>query len=104
MWEKSSKTEPQVYSRNRDTERRLRMPIISDLCSVGLWFEFRLGDWVSGLRTVSIFFISFKLGRNRFSPYLLEFIIHWESHHKKLRGFSPQAKYTDRATAACRRS
>jgi K+-transporting ATPase A subunit len=25
-------------------------------------------------------------------------------HYKKLRGFSPQANYTDRATAACRRS
>jgi hypothetical protein len=25
-------------------------------------------------------------------------------HKKKLRGFSPQANYTDRATAACRRS
>jgi hypothetical protein len=26
------------------------------------------------------------------------------NHKKKLRGFSPQANYTERATAACRRS
>jgi hypothetical protein len=32
-------------------------------------------------------------------------ILRSESHKKKeLRGFSPQANYTDRATAACRRS
>jgi hypothetical protein len=30
---------------------------------------------------------------------------HWGyALHKKLRGFSPQANYTEQATAACRRS
>jgi hypothetical protein len=33
-----------------------------------------------------------------FFPYLFLNVL------KKLRGFSPQANYTDRATAACRRS
>jgi hypothetical protein len=34
----------------------------------------------------------------KFSLHLLEF------NKKKLRGFSPPANYTDRATVACRRS
>jgi hypothetical protein len=31
-------------------------------------------------------------------------VITWKAKKTKLRGLSPQANYTDRATAACRRS
>lgn len=72
---------PQVDNRTRDTERRLPMSITPALYSGGLWFKFRLGDGASELRCFSIFFISFKLDRNRFSRHLLEFIIHWKSFH-----------------------
>jgi hypothetical protein len=54
-----------------------------------------------------------RLGYVRFIPNTFHFIIHQSSYgamlysaatHKKLSDFSPQANYTDRATAACRRS
>jgi hypothetical protein len=40
--------------------------------------------------------------RESFKPYIMCF--HLILLKKKLRGFSPQANYTDRATAACRQS
>jgi hypothetical protein len=47
-----------------------------------------------------------KAARSDATKYhtVLKVCLNWSKNYKKLRGLSPQANYTDRATAACQQS
>jgi hypothetical protein len=58
----------------------------------------------SGLGTAAIAHTVYKLWKPRRLTTLRAYTACCSDQKTKLRGLSPQAKYTDRATAACRRS
>jgi hypothetical protein len=61
--------------------------------------EFVLGKrWVAGKHKN----LSSRTQATEF--FMIIFYEAFATYHKKLRGLSPQANYTDRATASCRRS
>jgi hypothetical protein len=51
-----------------------------------------------------VFFFSSRLNDRRQCPLVLPVKVRLREDKQNRRGFSPPAKYTDRATAACRRS